>query len=119
MSNQRIYLMRRPAPKPLSTFMTAILGTHELSIAKRAVNPPRLVPYPVDVGTAIIGLSLIHQQLMEALHSCNNNDNLASLIYFIVHKPVKPGNSDIIQSIYFASQENEAVTAALLCNGDV
>ncbi len=33
-----------PAPKPLSIFITAMPGTQELSMAKRAVIPPRLVP---------------------------------------------------------------------------
>lgn len=44
--DQRVLILcaRQPAPKPLSMFMTAMPGTQELSIAKSAVRPPRLVP---------------------------------------------------------------------------
>ena len=43
---QRIFILcaRHPAPKPLSIFITAMPGTQEFSIAKRAVRPLKLVP---------------------------------------------------------------------------
>jgi len=36
-------------------FTTVIPGAQLFSIASRAATPPRLAPYPMLVGTAIIG----------------------------------------------------------------
>ena len=44
-----------PAPKPLSMFTTVIPGEQLFNIASRAAMPPKLAPYPMLVGTAIMG----------------------------------------------------------------
>src|SRR3989304_3098433 len=45
------------APTPLSMFTTESPAAQEVSMAKRAVSPPRLAPYPTEVGTAMTGTS--------------------------------------------------------------
>ena len=44
-----------PAPKPLSMFTTVMPGEQLFNIARRAAIPPKLAPYPMLVGTAIMG----------------------------------------------------------------
>jgi hypothetical protein len=45
------------APNPLSIFTTTTPGAHELSIPNSAAIPPNDAPYPIEVGTAMTGLS--------------------------------------------------------------
>ena len=42
--NRLISAAATPPPKPLSTFTTVIPGTQELSMAKRALSPPKFMP---------------------------------------------------------------------------
>src|SRR5262249_32985417 len=43
------------APKPLSMFTTDTPHAQLLSMPRSAAMPPKLAPYPTDVGTAITG----------------------------------------------------------------
>src|SRR5512139_389818 len=52
-----IRLAMYPAPNPLSMLTTATPEAQEFSMARRAVTPPKLVPYPMLVGTATTGRS--------------------------------------------------------------
>src|SRR4030095_12182224 len=40
-----------PAPKPLSMFTTVTPDEQLFNMARSAARPPKLAPYPVDVGT--------------------------------------------------------------------
>src|ERR1700723_394096 len=53
--NLLITLATQPAPNPLSIFTTLTFEAQLFNIASSAVNPPKLDPYPVLVGTAITG----------------------------------------------------------------
>src|ERR1700723_4107854 len=57
--NLLITLATQPAPNPLSIFPTLTFEAQLFSIASSAVNPPKLDPYPVLVGTAITGAATI------------------------------------------------------------
>lgn len=44
-----------PAENPLSMFTTLTFDAQLLSMLNSAAIPPKLAPYPTDVGTAITG----------------------------------------------------------------
>ena len=69
-----------PAPKPLSMFTTVTPAAQLLSIASSAAIPPKLAPYPTDVGTAIpAGDHPRHHRRQRALHAGHDHEHLGAL----------------------------------------
>lgn len=73
----KIEAARHAAPKPLSILTTPTPGAHPLNIPSNAASPPKLAPYPTEVGTATIGAATSPATALgkSAFHPRDHNQN--------------------------------------------